>query len=153
MVDQDVLDYCRRLSALGIENTIVVHSSSREIVEVLHSLGLSFADCMPTLIMQADNNFIVVLIRGDTRASFKKIKKVCRVKNLRMAIPDEFTNLTALPLGAARIYNPEIRTIIDTKVFDKEYLTGGSGRFDCSIRVKTSDLIKIPDSIVADIHQ
>lgn len=153
MVDQSVLDYCNNLTSLGIENTILEHSPAREIEDVLRSLNLSLADCIPTLIMQADKNCIAVLIRGDTRANFKKIKKVCGVKDLRMATPEEFFRVTMLPAGAARVYTPNLKTIIDTKVFEQAYLTGGSGRFDCSIRVKTADLKNIPDCMVADIHQ
>lgn len=94
-----------------------------------------------------------MVIRGDIRADFKKIKKTFGIKNLRMATPEEFTELTGLPVGTARVYNPGMRTILATQVFEKEYLTGGSGRFDCSIKVRTSDLRKIPDGAVADIGQ
>lgn len=153
MVEQNVRDYCDSLTALEIENTIVEHPVSKEIAGVLSALNLSFSDCIPTLIMKADNRFIAVVIRGDTRADFKKIKKAFSIKDLRMATPEEFTDLTGLPLGTARVYTPGIQTIIDTKVFEKEYLTGGSGQFDCSIRVKTSDLIKVPYSTVADINK
>ncbi len=152
-VDEDVRRYCDSLTELGIENAAVEHPTSREISGVLAALGLSFADCVPTLIMRADDDFIAVVIRGDTRADFKKIKKTFGIKNLRMATPDEFTERTGLPVGTARVYNPGIRTIVDDLVFEKEYLTGGSGRFDCSIRVRTSDLRGIPDCTVADIRQ
>ncbi len=152
-MEQNVQDYCDSLTVLGIENTIVEHPASKAIAEVLHSLGLSFSDCVPTLIMKADDRFIAVVIRGDTKTDFKKIKKAFGMKDLRMATPEEFTNLTGLPLGTARIYTPGIQTILDTKVFEKEHLTGGSGRFDCSIRIKTADLTKIPNSTVADINK
>ena len=153
MEEQNIRDYCDSLTTLGIENTALEHPASKEIAGVLNFLGLSFSDCVPTLIMKADHRFIAAVIRGDTRVDFKKIKKAFGIKDLRMATPEEFTDLTGLPLGTARVYTPGIQTIMDTKVFEKEYLTGGSGRFDCSIRVKTSDLIKVPDSVVADINK
>lgn len=154
MIDQNVRDYCTSLTELGIENEPLDHPASREIAGVLDSLGLSFSDCSPALIMKADDSFIGVVIRGDTRADFKKIKKAFNIKDLRMATPEEFTELTGgLPLGTARVYTPGVQTVLDTKVFEKEYLTGGSGRFDCSIRAKTSDLTKIPNSVVADVNK
>lgn len=153
MVDQTVQSYCDSLTALGIENAPVEHPASREIADVLDSLSLSFADCMPTIIMKADDNFIAISIRGDTRVNFKKVKRAFGVSDLRMATPDEFAELTGLPLGAARVYNPGVLTILDTKIFEKEYLTGGSGCFDYSVKVKTADLTKIPDSTVADVHK
>lgn len=153
MVTDDVRDYCASLSELGVENAPLTHPESREIRGVLDALGLTFSDCVPSLIMKADGNPVVVVIRGDTRADFKKIKKALGVGDLRMATPSEFGEITGVPVGAARVYNPGLRTLIDKKVFEKEYLTGGSGHFDCSIRVKTADLAKLPRSEVLDVSK
>ncbi len=152
MATQNVLDYCDELNKLGIENHILEHPSLRAIGDVLNHLGLTFSDCAPTLIMKGDEKFIAVVIRGDTRADFKKIKQLLGIKDLRMATPEEFTNLTGLPIGAARIYEKKVdKIIIDTRVFEKEYLASGSGDFDCSIKYKTEDFEKIPNNIVADV--
>jgi prolyl-tRNA editing enzyme YbaK/EbsC (Cys-tRNA(Pro) deacylase) len=121
---------------------------------VLDYLHLTFADCLPTLTMKADTDFIAVVFKGDCRADFKKIKKQFGIKDLRLATAEEFRELTGLPLGAARVYAPSIhRTYIDKKVFEKEYLLGGSGSFSCSIKYKTADLTNLPDRVVADITQ
>jgi prolyl-tRNA editing enzyme YbaK/EbsC (Cys-tRNA(Pro) deacylase) len=151
MVDQSVQAYCDDLAALGIEYEILEHPPAREFAELLDGFGLSFSDCVPTLIMKAGDHFLAVLIRGDTRADFKKIKKALGIRDLRMASPEEFTQVTGLPVGTARVYTPGLRTILDARLFEKEYLTGGSGRFDYSIKVKAADLAKIPGSIVADV--
>ncbi len=152
MLTKNVLDYCEELNKLGIENHILEHPPLRTTVDILKHLGLTFADCAPTLIMKGDNKYIVVVIRGDTRADFKKIKLLLNVSDLRMATPDEFTVLTGLPIGAARVLIPNAeKTVIDVKVFEKEYLAGGSGDFSYSINYKTEDLKVIPNSIIADI--
>jgi prolyl-tRNA editing enzyme YbaK/EbsC (Cys-tRNA(Pro) deacylase) len=153
MIEKTVQGYCDTLTQLGIENAPVDHPSNRYIEKVLESLGLSFSDCAPTIIMSADGELLSVVIRGDTRIDFKKLKKILHIKNLRMATPVEFTELTGLPVGTARVYTPGVRTIIDEKVFEREYLTGGSGRFDYSVRIRTAHLTKIPDSIVEDVHK
>jgi prolyl-tRNA editing enzyme YbaK/EbsC (Cys-tRNA(Pro) deacylase) len=147
------LDYCATLTALGIGTEVFEHPPAKEFAGLLDYLGLSFSDCIPTLIMKADDHFLAVLIRGDTRADFKKIKKTFGINDLRMASPEEFNSVTGLPVGTARVYTPGLRTILDTKLFEREYLTGGSGRFDYSIKVKAADLTKIPGSVVADISK
>ena len=81
------------------------------------------------------------------------MKKAFHVKDLRMATSEEFTKLTGLSVGTARVYIPGVQTVLDTKVFEKEYATGGSGHFDCSIRVKTADLRKLPGSAVVDMSK
>lgn len=153
MINKSIQDYSESLTTLGVENTIVEHPATKDIGVVLSYLGLTFADCSPTLIMKADDYFLAIVIRGDTRANFKKIKKEFGIKDLRMATPEEFVQVTGVQVGTARIYTPNLKTIFDTKIFEKEYLVGGSGKLDCSIRVKTADFHKIPDSITADVSQ
>ena len=154
MITQDVRTYSAELTSLGIENEIVEHPELRAIKDVLEYLRLTFSDCLPTLIMKADDSFMAVVFRGDCKVDFKKIKKQLGITDLRMATPDEFTQLTGLPIGAARVYTPNVdKTIIDAKVFEKVHLMGGSGSFSCSIKYKTSDLAKIPNSVTEDIVQ
>jgi prolyl-tRNA editing enzyme YbaK/EbsC (Cys-tRNA(Pro) deacylase) len=151
MQDELVLNYSKALAELGIHNEIIEHPASKAIANVLDYLHLTFADCMPTLIMKADGQYLAIVIRGDCKADFKKIKKDFKFKDLRLATPDEFTNLTGLQPGAARVYMPDLMTIIDRQVFTKEYLIGGSGSFSYSIKYKTADLVNIPNHIVADV--
>lgn len=152
MTDQNVLDYSEELTKLGIENQIVEHPSMQAIRDVLDYLKLNFSDCLPTLVMKADDEFIALVFRGDCKVDFKKVKQDFNIKDLRMATKEEFTTLTGLPIGAARVYIPEVnKTIIDKKVFESDYLLGGSGSFSCSIKYKTSDLTKIPNSLTACI--
>lgn len=154
MTEQNVLDYSEELTALGIGNKIVEHPEMRIIKDVIDYLHLTYSNTLPTLIMKADDGFISIVFRGDCKVDFKKIKTQFGIKDLRMATPEEFTNLTELPIGAARVYIPNVhKTIIDKKVFEKEYLIGGSGSFSCSIEYKTSDLTKIPNSITSEITQ
>jgi prolyl-tRNA editing enzyme YbaK/EbsC (Cys-tRNA(Pro) deacylase) len=152
MIDQTVIQYTAELKALGIDYKIAEHPEYKAIKDVLDYLHLTFADCLPTLVMKADDTFIAVVFRGDCRVDFKKIKKTFNVKDLRMATSDEFTQLTGLSIGAARVYMPSMtKMYIDTKVLEKEYLYGGSGSFSCSIGYKTADLTKIPTSLIVDI--
>lgn len=154
MTNQNVLDYCEELTKLGVENKIVEHPQFKAIKDVLDYLHIALSDTLPTLVMKADDDFISVVFRGDCRVNFKKIKQQFNIKDLRMATPEEFTRLTGLPIGAARVYIPNVnKTIIDKKVFEKERLLSGSGSFSCSIEYKTSDLIKIPHSVTEDITQ
>lgn len=125
MVDQIVLDYSQQLKDLGIENEVVEHIETRKISEVLDNLKLEFSDCVPTLIMKGDGKYLAIVIRGDTKADFKKIKQVLNVSDLRFATPEEFTEFTGLPVGAARVYTPNAETLIDQKVLEKEHLMGG----------------------------
>lgn len=124
MIDQTVLGYSEQLKALGIENEVVGHIETRKVSEVLDDLKLEFSDCVPTLIMKGDGRYLAIVIRGDTKADFKKIKQILGISDLRFTTPEEFTEFTGLSVGAARIYIPNAVTLIDLKVLEKEYCDG-----------------------------
>ena len=153
-IDQSVADYGEQLTNLDIRYKIAEHPELKAIKDVLDFLQLKFSDCLPTLVMKADEEFISVVFRGDCRVDFKKIKRDFNIKDLRLATQDEFTQLTHLPIGAARVYAPEVsKTLIDNKVLESEILYGGSGVFNCSIGYFTSDLNKIPNSVFTDLTE
>jgi prolyl-tRNA editing enzyme YbaK/EbsC (Cys-tRNA(Pro) deacylase) len=151
-ISEEVEAYSQSLRDLGIVHEILDHPESSAIPEVAEYLGITLTDTLPTMIMKAGENFIAIIRRGDCRLDFKKIKASVS-KNIRMATPEEFTELTGLPLGAARVYNPGMKTYMDEKLFSNKELVGGSGAFNCSIRYETGTLNKLPDSYVVDITQ
>jgi len=151
MFDKKVKEYSDLLRSIGIDNRIVEHPKLQKAVEVLGYLGLTLADGSATMIMRADDRFVAVVRRDDCRVDFDKVKKLLGVKTLRMANENEFVEVMNIPVGTARVYTPGLKTLLDKKLFEKEYLTGGSGSFTCSIRCRAEDYKKIPNSQVADV--
>lgn len=152
MIEQRVRAYSQQLAELGIEHSLVEHQATPRVAEVLNELQLTLADCAPTLITKGDGVYYALVLRGDCRIDFKALKKMLHCKDFRMASQEEFLALTGLPPGAACIYTPQVtQTIIDEKVFAKEYLLGGSGVFACSVRYKTADLKQLPNLRIASI--
>ncbi|MCR4330228.1 MAG: YbaK/EbsC family protein [Candidatus Roizmanbacteria bacterium] len=151
MIEQIALDYSDALKALDIEHKILEHPHLVNPEEVQGFLGETVADCVASLVMKADDKFVVILKKGDDHLNFKKIKKTLGVGDLRFATKEEFTEITKLPFGAARIYIQGLDTYIDQRVFDKEYLNGGTGSFTCTFKYKTADMKKIPGSTVLEV--
>lgn len=152
MIGDEVKQYSQTLTDMGIDHTVVEHPELKIPPDVQEYLGLTLADGLATMIMKAGDKFIVVIRRCDSRVDSKKLKKLVGSK-LRIASPEEFTELTGLPLGTARAYTPELSTYLDAKLFEKEYLTSGSGSFTCSVRIRSEDLKKIPGSQVVEISE
>ncbi len=152
MVSDAVKQYSKTLNNLGIENEIVQHPDLKIPSEVQEHLGLTLADGLSTMIMKTGDRFIAVIRRCDTRFDSKKLKALVGNK-LRIASPEEFKQITSVPLGAAKVLNTEIVTYLDEKLFEKNYLTSGSGSFTCSMRVRAEDLKKLPNSSVVSISE
>lgn len=152
MVSDEVTTYSQTLADMGIKNEIAEHPDLKTPSEVQSYLGLTLADGLATMIMKAGTHYIAVIRRCDTRLDSKKLKKLVGSK-LRVASPEEFTEITGVPVGTAKAYTPGLATYLDEKIFEKDYLTGGSGSFTCSIRYNAEDLKKLPDSQVVDISE
>lgn len=151
MIDQKTKDYSQSLKKLGIKHEILEHPELKKAIDVQEYFGQTLDDSVPTMIMKADNSFVAIVKRDTSRIDPEKVKKILGVKQLRLATPDEFVEVTKLPVGAARVYNPGLKTLIDKKVFEKEVLNGGSGNFTSTFRYYTKDLKKIPGSMIVDI--
>lgn len=152
MIDKKISDYSEQLTQLGIENKVLTHPESRNIDQVIGSLGKTRSDSAATLVMKAENEFISIIRRDDCKLNTKRIKKLLGIESLRIATDSEFTEITGLQPGAATYFNKNIKTVlIDKKVLEKEFIVGGSGSFSYSINHKTTDLIRIPGSKVVDV--
>lgn len=149
-MDHNISEYSNLLSSLAIEHEIIAHSYTESPVALMEYLKLSPAETLPTMVMKTSTGFIVIIRRGDTKIDFKKLRQIIG-KNNRMATPAEFKDLTDLPVGAARVYIPNIKTFIDSRVIESEFLVGGSGNFMSSICYATKDLVRIPNSEVVDL--
>jgi prolyl-tRNA editing enzyme YbaK/EbsC (Cys-tRNA(Pro) deacylase) len=147
-----IQQYSKKLTDIGIDHEIVDHPELKTPPEVQTYLGLTLADGLATMIMKTSDSFIIVIRRCDMRLDSKKMKKLVGNK-LRIANAEEFTQITGLPIGTARVYVPGLPTYLDENLFQKAYLTSGSGSFICSVRVKSEDLKKLPNSHVVTISE
>ncbi len=153
MTDQKVLEYSKELTKLGIKHKILEHPALVEVEDVQKYLGSTLEDAGATILMKADNNIVAVVRRGDCKLSFKKIKKLLKVSDLRVLTVEEFTNITHVPPGAAHLYYPQYKTIIDSKIFERPSINAGSGSLLYTFAYKTEDLKKLPTAEVGNITE
>src|SRR3989344_5166541 len=146
----DITDYLIGLNKLGIRHEVLEHPELKEATDVQAYFGEDLSGSCPTLIMKAGDKFIALVKRGDVRLDSAKLKKVLGAASLRMANAEEFEGSTGVPVGAARVYNPGLLTLLDKSVFEREFLNGGSGSFTVTVKYKTEDLKKIPGVIEVD---
>jgi tryptophanyl-tRNA synthetase len=152
LMNQEIIEkYNQALTSLGIEFTQHPHPEFKEVVDCMRYLGLPISEGFSTLIMKADDRYVAIIRRDDCQLNLNRACKAIGCVKLTLASPAEFEELTHLPSGAAQAYNPGIPTYLDQKLFDKEYLMGGSGSLSVTTRYKSADLKKIPDSYVVDI--
>ncbi len=152
MIELNVKEYSNKLKELNVDHYVVEHPYFKEVEDVLNYCKLTFENGASTLIFKVDYGYIAVIRRDDCKVNLEKLKKAAKTTLLTMATNKEFSSLTGLEPGSARIYIPQVvKTFLDKKIFEKKYVQAGSGSFTSSINYKTSDLINLPNSTIVDV--
>lgn len=142
------------LDAAGVRYRILQHemtlNSARDGVD--HGFG-SLAQMTPTLILRSENGYLAAIICGDTRVSYKKIKKQLQLRSVSMASPDEVQSVTGAAPGSVAMINPGLRTLVDARVAEQAEVFGGCGVPLYSLAVGGADLARAAGSHVFDFTE
>lgn len=112
--------------------------------------GISLSETTPTLILKSKAKFYAAIICGNTRIDFKKLKQVLDVKDLSMADPEAILNLTGAKIGEVSLINDGIVTLIDSQVLKNVNCYGGCGIAKATLRISTSDLVRVTNAQILD---
>ena len=142
------------LDRVGITYTILVHEQNISTAQAGTQLGLGTLSAMaPTFILQTEMGYLAAIIRGDTRLSYKKIRRKLGLKNISLAAPDQVIQLTGSEVGYVALVNPGVQTIVDTRVTEVAMIYGGSGESKHTLQVSPQDLITITQAQVFDFTE
>ncbi|MBI2572645.1 hypothetical protein HYV86_02185 [Candidatus Woesearchaeota archaeon] len=97
------------------------------------------------LLVKADEEFILLVIPADRKLDTKKVKSVLKTKNLRFATKEELLEKTELIPGAVPPFGNliGINMIVDSALFEEEFMAFNAGSLTTSIKMKTQDYKKI----------
>jgi len=139
------------LAANGAEHEILSHDETFHSAEdgVAQGLG-DLRDMAPTFILKTENGFMAAIISGETRLSYKKIKKRFGLKNVSLAKPEQVEETTGAQVGYVSLINPELPTIIDRRLAGLDKVFGGCGVPKFSLRISAADLVRITGATVFD---
>ncbi|HEU0297634.1 MAG TPA: YbaK/EbsC family protein [Anaerolineales bacterium] len=107
----------------------------------------------PTFILQTEAGYLAAIIRGDTRLSYKKIKRKLGLKNVSLAGPDQVKQLTGAEVGYVALVNPGVQTIVDMRVTELTMIYGASGEPKHTLQISPQDVIRITQAQVFDFAE
>ena len=113
----------------------------------------NLAEMAPTLILETEKGFMAAVISGETRLSYKKIKKALGLKNVSLAKPDVVLRETGAQVGTISLVNQIFPTIVDSQLIKADAVYGGCGVPRHTLRIKTLDLIKVTQANVFDFTE
>ena len=132
---------------------LVLDTTARTANDAANSLKCEVGAIVKSLLLRADNSFLICLIAGDRRCSLNKLKKILQKKDVSMANAEEVKANTGFSIGGvapvAHIKNLDI--LIDKSLSRFQYVFGAAGHPNCVFRITYNQLIKITNGSEKEI--
>src|SRR2546422_10946186 len=102
------------------------------------------------VLIGSDKKPILAILPAKNRISYKKIKTLLKVKDVRLAQPDEVLEQSGYPVGGVPPFNKITRILLDPTVQRNTKSIAGGGDPDTLVELETRDILEFLDPIIAD---
>lgn len=111
---------------------------------------IDIAHCTPTFILKVDETYMALIIQGNRKIDFKKIKQFFATRKVRMATPEEILKVTGATVGSVSMINQGLKTFIDEGVTALDCCYGGCGIDKMTLKIKANQLIQLTQAEIGD---
>jgi Cys-tRNA(Pro) deacylase len=135
------------------QSVIILKSSARTALEAASSLDCEVGAIVKSLVLKAENTFILCLVAGDKKASLNKIKKELNIKDVSMASSDEVKKVTGFTIGGVSPIGHlnKIEILIDNSLKRFNSLFAAAGHPNCVFEINFNNLQKITNGSIKEI--
>ena len=108
------------------------------------------------IVIGSDNKPYAVLLSGDRRINYDKLKRILKVKDVKLASFEDVKRITGLEPGEVSPFTEEIRRIpciLDSLVARKDVVVIGGGSHYTLVKTKVNEIIRILNPIVAEVSK
>lgn len=117
--------------------------SCHSVAEAAEAAGAEPEDLVKNICMvDSQGNLVVVIVKGEDRASTSRVAKVLGIERPRMASPEEILEKTGYPCGGTPSFGYAARFLVDERVLEKPVVYTGGGSDMSLVRVAPSELLK-----------
>lgn len=110
--------------------TIHFENSTHSAKEAAIALGCEMDQIVKTLILHDKQYYFIVLLNGDAKLNYSKIKKLLDIGRPSLASPAKVLEISGSQAGGVKpIFRTNLKVIMDEKIlkYDKVYGGGGDG--------------------------
>lgn len=134
-----------RLQQAGMSYRYLSHEPVTTSEESARVRGGKIEQGAKALVMQADQEFIMVVVPGHLRADLEAVKKQLAAKKVAMASKDSVQAKTGLEVGAipplGSVFG--MKTYLDSRLSENEEIAFNVGRHDRSIVMRYDDYLRL----------
>ena len=103
------------------------------------------------VLIGSDKKPVLAILPARNRISYRKVKILLNLKDVRLAQPDEVLEHSGYPVGGVPPFNNIGRVLLDKDVRQNKTSIAGGGDVNKLVELETRQLLEILDPIVADL--
>lgn len=154
------MDTFQKIIQLLTDNHIVYTLTEHEPVktseEAARVRGVALKTGTKAMIVKAGESYILIVLPGDQKIDWKKVKKELHTSNVRLATREEAEKLTGLAMGSVPPFGNilDLPTYFDVHILENEMINFNAGSLRHSIMMHCSDLVQlVQPKLVSIIHE
>lgn len=103
------------------------------------------------ILIDSEDLPLMATLRAESRISYKKLKALLSVKDVRLANEREVLQFSGYPVGGVPPFNKVKRALLDPHVLKNTTAIVGGGDVNKLLELRTADIVEIVKPIVADL--
>jgi len=133
----------------------VLNSSARTAIDAANSLNCEVGAIIKSLLLKADDGFVLCLISGDKKCSLNKVKKITGKKDVCMANAEDVKKETGYTIGGVSPvgHNNNLEIMIDEKLNRFQDIFAAAGHPNAVFKIDFKNLKEITKGTIFDISE
>ncbi|HEX4919870.1 MAG TPA: YbaK/EbsC family protein [Candidatus Bathyarchaeia archaeon] len=141
------------LVANGIWHRFIEFDEPVKTVEQAASKVAVYLIAKSIILVDSNNLPLMVVLGAENRISYKKVKAVARVRDVRLANEGEVLTYSGYPVGGVPPFNKVSRAFLDRLVLEKHTAIVGGGDINKLVELRTKDIVDTLEPIIADLSR
>ena len=133
----------------------VLSSSARTANDAANSLKCEVGAIVKSLLLKADNGFVLCLVSGDKKCSLNKVKKITGKKDVCMANAEDVKKETGYTIGGVSPVGHinTLKIMIDEKLNRFQDIFAAAGHPNAIFKIDFKNLKEITSGTIFDISE
>ena len=131
----------------------ILDSSARTAIDAANSLNCEVGAIVKSLLLRANDQYVLCLVSGDKRCSLNKIKKILNKKDVSMASADQVKSQTGFSIGGVSpvAHLEKVKILIDLSLSRYKNVYAAAGHPNSIFKITYQQLVKLTKGEEGDI--
>ena len=132
-----------------------LNTTARTAIDAANSLKCEVGAIVKSLLIKANDDFLICLIAGDRRCSLNKLKKILDKKDVSMADANEVKTNTGFSIGGVSpvAHVKKLDILVDKSLNRFQYVFAAAGHPNCVFKISYSQLLKITKGLEKEMSE